>query len=176
MRYSRLLWSCVLFALLGACGSGAGSSQLAAERPAEAALRRATRCQHDHAGAPAIVAGDCLFGKQFADIRTNPALQLTREIWIHAADTLTTLAGQQLLRAVQQSSHTDVTTPAEALARVDEQSVRRIDFSELASGREFVVFEYGAGDNSYGAFFARDSTEVLAAIHDGDLYDCTIRP
>jgi hypothetical protein len=57
---------------------------------------------------------------------------------------------------------------------VDEQEVRRVWFTHPASGREFVAYEYGAGDNSYGAFFARDALEVASQIHDGDLLECTV--
>ncbi|MEY4577338.1 MAG: hypothetical protein RL701_2041 [Pseudomonadota bacterium] len=133
------------------------------------------------AGCPAPVVPDdpsaCLFGDVFNAIRSNPALSLSNETWwrdVADLDGLTALTGEQLLRAVQQSSHTDVTTPAEALARVDQQEVQRIELTEVASGREFIVFEYGAGDNSYGAFFASDSSEVVASIHDGDLLACQI--
>lgn len=50
-----------------------------------------------------------------------------------------------------------------------------MDFYELASERWFVVYEYGAGDNSYGAFFEQQGTTVLASIHDGDLLICVKR-
>jgi hypothetical protein len=123
---------------------------------------------------PPVSTSDCLFGEVFSDIRSNPALELTSETWIDTVDQLAELDGEQVLIAVQQSSHTDVTTPAEALERVDQQEVRRIEFYELASGREFVVYEYGVGDNSYGAFFEREGVEVVASIHDGDLLDCSV--
>jgi hypothetical protein len=116
----------------------------------------------------------CLFGEVFSDIRSSDALLLTSETWIRSVDELTELAAEQLLIAVQQSSHTDVTTPAEALERVDQQEVRRIDFYELATERWFVVYEYGVGDNSYGAFFESEGTEVVASIHDGDLLNCSV--
>jgi hypothetical protein len=131
------------------------------------------------AGCPAPVlpedpSAGCLFGAVFSDIRSNPALSLRSEVWLRDVLALDALTAEQLLRAVQQSSHTDVTTAAEALARVDQQEVRRIELTEVASGREFVVYEYGVGDNSYGAFFARDAAEVVASIHDGDLLDCQV--
>jgi hypothetical protein len=116
--------------------------------------------------------GRCLFGDVFSDIRTSPALTTDSERWILSVDDLEPLAAQQLLVAVQQSSHSDVATPAEALARVDQQEVRVIAFRESVSERAFVVYEYGVGDNSYGAYFAQDSSEVLASIHDGDILDC----
>lgn len=50
--------------------------------------------------------------------------------------------------------------------------MRRIELREAAGTRRFTVYEYGVGDNSYGAFFSAGSTELVAAIHDGDLLDC----
>jgi hypothetical protein len=125
---------------------------------------------------PEEPAGDaaCLFGEVFSDIRTNDALLITSERWIDSVDGLTDLEAEQLVISVQQSSHTDVTTAAQALERVDERRVRRMDFYELASERWFVVYEYGAGDNSYGAIFEQEGTGVVASIHDGDLLDCTV--
>jgi hypothetical protein len=120
-------------------------------------------------------APECLFGEQFSDIRSNPSLQITSETWIRAVSDLgDALEGEQLVVAVQQSSHTDVTTPEEALARVDQQEARRIQLEDLVAGRAFTVFEYGAGDNSYGAFFATGTTSVVASIHDGDLINCNV--
>jgi hypothetical protein len=83
------------------------------------------------------------------------------------------LEGQQLLIAVQQSSHTDVTTPAQALAVVDQNEIRRMRLRAPDDAREYDVFEYGAGDNSYGAIFRADSLTRVASIQDGDLLECT---
>jgi len=118
----------------------------------------------------------CLFGEVFSDLRTSKALTLDRERWIRDVAGLDALTAEQLVLAVQQSSHTDVVTPDEALARVDQQEIRVIEFRELARERAFVVYEYGVGDNSYGAYFASDSSEVLAAIHDGDILSCSVAP
>ena len=116
----------------------------------------------------------CLFGEVFSDLRTSAALVIDSEQWIRAVDDLDATAAEQLLRAVQQSSHSDVLTAAEALGRVDQEEVRVIAFHELATGRAFDVYEYGVGDNSYGAYFERDSTVVRASIHDGDILDCSV--
>lgn len=125
-------------------------------------------------GCPAPVT-ECLFGEQFPDIRTNPDLELSADEWITSVDQLADdIEQQQLVLAVQQSSHTDVTTPEEALERVDQNEVRRIWLRHPATDRAFVVYEYGAGDNSYGAFFAQAQVDVAASIHDGDLLDCEV--
>lgn len=116
----------------------------------------------------------CLFGDSFRELYQNEAFELTPDEWItDEAQLGTELERAQLVAAVQQSSHSDVTTVAEALARVDEHEVRRVWFKERTSGRAFVVYEYGAGDNSYGAYFVRGELPVVAQIHDGDLLACT---
>ena len=165
MRYSFGFALCSA-ALLTACMSS--SIEPNVEQRAAALTKRC------HDPAPERPTRTCLFGEQFSDIRDDPALQLEPDVWIRASSVLDAVSAIQVIRAVQRSSHSDVTTVGEALSRVDQQEVRRIDFTELATGRLFVVFEYGAGDNSYGAFFERHSAEVVASIHDGDLLDCTI--
>jgi len=120
------------------------------------------------------VPAPCPFGEQFSDLRDHPTLAIVSEAWIRSEDQLgDEVERAQLVLAVQQSSHTDVCTPSEALARVDQQEVRRLELHERTGGGAFTVFEYGVGDNSYGAVFARGALPVLASIHDGDLLDCT---
>ena len=116
----------------------------------------------------------CLFGEAFSDLRSSPALAIRSEVWIRSSAGLADRTALQLLHSVQQSSHTDATTAVEALARVDQQQVRRIDFTERATGVPYVVFEYGVGHSSYGAYFALQSTEVIASIQDGDIADCQV--
>jgi hypothetical protein len=170
----RHFLACSMIVLFAACAArlepssreldGYGGGELASREPCEAAEPEE----------PPIDPPACLFGEVFSDIRTNDALLITSETWIRAVETLSELEGEQLLVAVQQSSHTDVTTPLEALERVDQAEVRRMQFYELASERWFAVYEYGVGDNSYGAFFDQQGTAVLASIHDGDLLNCSV--
>ena len=121
-------------------------------------------------------AATCLFGYTYNDIETNPALQVinTTKIYPATLDTLSASDQDKLMRAVQQSSHTDVTTPLEAIMRVDQEEVNVTWISEPAAQRMFIAFEYGAGDNSYGAIFERRGDAMVSAIHDGDLYMCTV--
>jgi hypothetical protein len=159
MRMVHLFMGLSLFA--GACGS----TDRVAGSTAALAL-----CPDAGPAAPDV----CLFGEVFSDVRTSSALAIDSERWIRAVDDLDALAAEQLLRAVQQSSHNDVVTAEEALARVDQQEVRVIALRVRSSGRAFAVYEYGVGDNSYGAYFEQDGTEVVASIHDGDVLDCSV--
>jgi hypothetical protein len=117
----------------------------------------------------------CLFGSTYHEAFSAPPLTTINTQVITAAnlDTLSASLQDMLVRAVHESSHTDVTTASEALMRVDQEELNLTFFAEPAALRTFVAFEYGAGDNSYGAFFEKRSGERAAAIHDGDLYTCT---
>jgi hypothetical protein len=117
----------------------------------------------------------CLFGSTYHEAFTAPSLMTINTQVVTAAnlDTLSASLQDMLVRAVHESSHTDVTTASEALMRVDQEELNLSFFAEPAALRTFVSFEYGAGDNSYGAFFEKRSGERAASIHDGDLYNCS---
>jgi hypothetical protein len=119
----------------------------------------------------------CVFGQTYGDILENPALTIINHRVITPASLpmLDDQERQWLVDAVKQSSHTDVTTPAEAISRVDQQEVNVVYLAEPAAQRMFVAFEYGAGDNSYGAIFSRTDGSLATNIHDGDLEHCTTK-
>jgi hypothetical protein len=123
--------------------------------------------------APVAPAAGCVFGETFRDLESQPALVVSHRTRLTAASPISELDGRRIVLAVQQSSHTDVTTVAEAFARVDQGEINRVAIYEPAAARTFVAFEYGAGDNSYGAYFDGRSDALVARIHDGDVLDCT---
>ena len=118
----------------------------------------------------------CVFGQTYGEIFDNPALTVINKRKITAVDVpmLVDYERQHLVDAVKQSSHTDVTTPEEAITRVDQQEMNITYLAEPAAQRMFVAFEYGAGDNSYGAIFSRTDGSMVTNIHDGDLERCTV--
>ena len=119
---------------------------------------------------------DCLFGATYGDLASVPELTVTNENVITTANLGTLGAADQarLVTAVQQSAHTDVTTAVQALGRVDGGMVNVTWLAEPAARRSFIAFEYGAGDNSYGAIFDRRSGELVTRIQDGDLTACAV--
>ena len=119
----------------------------------------------------------CLFGQTYGEIFDNPALTIInkRKITPATLPTLNDTERQWLVDAVKQSSHTDVVTAEEALSRVDQDEMNITYMAEPAAQRMFVAFEYGAGDNSYGAIFSRIDGSMVTNIHDGDLERCTVK-
>jgi hypothetical protein len=115
----------------------------------------------------------CVFGQTFNEIdRTRFAFGATT--------TLTSAAGldatsrYQIVAAMHASSHTDVTTAEEAFMRADSGEINRIELRDGFAVRKYVAWEYGAGDNSYGAIFDERDTTAAAEIHDGDIYECRV--
>lgn len=115
---------------------------------------------------------DCVFGSTYRELRSpRPNLVTTPRRVLALADVTDSLTAQQVILAVQQSSHNDVTTLEEAFDRVDQGEVNQLDLWEGSNGQAYSAFEYGAGDNSYGAIFAFGTTTMVSRIQDGDLYD-----
>lgn len=151
----------------------AGRYRVVVKGRARGAFTFASQCTG--AGCPKS-APECLFGSTFYELMHGEQ----RNVEIVSEEQITNVAqlgspdaGAQLVLAVQQSAHSDVTTPDEALSRVDQQTVRRLSLLDLASSRTYTAYEYGAGDNSYGAIFVGESLELAASIHDGDFLNCT---
>jgi hypothetical protein len=133
------------------------------------------KVQVDCTGAGCVAAPDpnaCVFGTAYNELDQQEALVVNNRVKWTAATPLSTLDQRRVVLAVQQSSHTDVTTAAEAFARVDQNEINAVFVYEPEAARSFLVLEYGAGDNSYGAYFEGLSDVIVASIHDGDLLGC----
>jgi len=137
--------------------------------------RFAVEVDCEGAGCAPVAAGGCLFGDSYRSAFETGALtpQDTQVLSLAHPERISPFDHDRIVRAVQQSSHSDVTTWQEALGRVDGGEINRTFFIESGGRRTFVAYEYGAGDNSYGAFFDHHSNALVASIHDGDLEECT---
>jgi len=117
----------------------------------------------------------CVLGTTYRELRDNPAYSL-RESRVISATNVAALSLEeqsQLLVAVQ-VAYEEASDLEAALAAVDQGLVNQLRFTPRAGGAELVVYEYGAGDNSYGGVFQQGSSELTARINDGDLIDCTL--
>ncbi|MEZ4268542.1 MAG: proprotein convertase P-domain-containing protein [Myxococcota bacterium] len=121
-----------------------------------------------------LAAAACVLGSTWREALRAPGILVGERRVVTSADGLDSLAQAQLVLAVQASSHTDVTTAAEALARVDGQEINVVGLFDGTHGRAYVGYEYGAGDNSYGRIFEFGTTVDVARIQDGDLVGCSV--
>lgn len=113
---------------------------------------------------------DCFLPTPYRDFPTMPWLVFLDVASITSASGLTVVERDQIITAVHQSAHTDVTTAEDAIAAVDEMTRER--FWDDSNGKAVDVIAYYSGDNRYGAVFDRGSSGIIAAIVDGDMASC----
>lgn len=116
------------------------------------------------------IAQECRFGARFQDVRDQIHVAITQRQTLTSADSLSPEVQAQVVAAVNQSSH-EVSSAAEGFGVVDGGEIEQFELVDLAR-RRYTAYEYGAGDNSYGAIFVGDTTDIAAAIIDGDLTNC----
>ncbi|HEY4176398.1 MAG TPA: hypothetical protein VGM90_06185 [Kofleriaceae bacterium] len=121
---------------------------------------------------PQCILGDGEFW-EIQDVH-NGSLLASGNTELNAQSQLSDTLKAQIIAAVRESAHDDVTTIEGAFDAVDENVINKYTFWDELSGRNLVGIEYGAGDNSYGAVFRGGETSVAAGIHDGFIENCTL--
>ncbi len=116
----------------------------------------------------------CLFEAGFYDLAESKAGAITSSGYdkITSQSTLFPNEGERIVAAVN-VSNPNVSTLAQAWDSVDLGEINRAFFNDRLAARGFSAYEYGAGDNSFGAIFD-ERNQVVASIWDGDLGDCTV--
>ncbi|HUQ07090.1 MAG TPA: hypothetical protein VM261_31580 [Kofleriaceae bacterium] len=115
----------------------------------------------------------CVFGSTFSEL-DRQRFAFGSQTTLTSATGLDATARAQIVRALHASSHTDVTTAEQAFMRADSGEINRIELRDWFAVRSYITWEYGAGDNSYGAIFDERDLEPAAEIHDGDIYECNV--
>jgi hypothetical protein len=116
----------------------------------------------------------CVFGERYRDLFLPGAFAILGRAEIRDGSAVSTLERTQLLTAVRSASY-EPSTYEEALGNVDENVVFQTRLWDKSNHREFVAYEFGAGDNSYGLLFEGGTTTVASRIQDGDLIECTVK-
>lgn len=114
----------------------------------------------------------CVFGTTYRDVFRSEAIVVLGERKLFAGDELASGQAEQIIQAVLQSTH-EPTTVEEAFEAVDQGEINYVELWDASARRGFTAYEYGAGDNSYGAIFVQGTTTIAASIGDGDLSGCT---
>jgi hypothetical protein len=131
------------------------------------------RCSND--AITAFAERTCVFGANYRDALDSKRLLVLYTQVLDAGSPLTNIEASQLVSAIEPSSYI-ATTPAEVFAAVDNGKVNRTELADRWNGRRYTVIEYGAGDNSYGRFFLKNTDTGIADIQDGSLYQCIADP
>jgi len=153
------------------CASADASAELCAGGIAAFAATTLPGCAAEATTARLDAA--CVFGARYGELWDQPGATVV--LWqrtLIGPDGLSALESEQIVRAVRETAYDDVASVDEAFDAVDAGEVHQTALWDASARRAFVAYEVGAGDNSFGAFFAAGTLDVVARITDGDLTDC----
>lgn len=116
---------------------------------------------------------DCSLGTTFFDTAAQSHITTVdrAEHTLASAMALATVQQQQIAEGAS-AAYGESLTLAEAFEASDDGRINLIEFYDLSNNASYTAVEFGAGDNSVGAFFRAGTTERIADIGDGDLYGC----
>ncbi|MCP4448340.1 MAG: hypothetical protein GY811_23820 [Myxococcales bacterium] len=117
----------------------------------------------------------CLFGQVYSEVFENPRFLFVEKSKLVLADAQALTANEQsriLLTVGESGADSDISLQ-EAFAFVDSGEINKSRFWDGSNDLPFVAYEFGVGDNSFGAIFQADTGVLAARILDGDFYDGT---
>jgi hypothetical protein len=157
------------------CAGGSGPADLCAGGLEAFASAQLPACRHTLVGE--VLDAQCVFGTHYGTMfegLTPLVIRWERKLEASDIDTLTALEAQRILEAVKATAYDDVTSLAEAFEAVDEGVVNETALWDASGRRAFVVYEVGAGDNSFGAWFGGSDVTPVALNQDGDVMGCDV--
>jgi len=113
----------------------------------------------------------CELHQNFYDLRQDASWVRTSQRTVTMASQLTGNQAANALAAIR-VAYADAATLTAGLADIDQGELDVSVFTKGATSVE--AYDYGAGDNTYGALYLAGTTTVAAEIHDGDFYGCTL--
>ncbi len=127
---------------------------------------------------PASASGTCLFGSTLSAFEASGPLVRWEQEPLNAAGvpSLSDADAAALVDALHVSSHTEVTTPTEALGVVDGGKVEQDGYLDDTTQDNYYAFIYTLSGHSYGAFFYEyhdvSGVQIAAVIKDDQISDC----
>lgn len=115
----------------------------------------------------------CVFGLTYGDMLDNPRFHFVErsELVLADAQALSTDEQARILLAIGESAADTNIDLVEGFDFVDDNRINKLRFWDGSNDLPFVAYEFGAGDNSFGAVFHSDTGALAARIVDGDIYD-----
>ncbi|HWB80059.1 MAG TPA: proprotein convertase P-domain-containing protein [Nannocystaceae bacterium] len=115
---------------------------------------------------------ECVFGHEYRELAwSHDVVSGDRRVLSSPAG-LGAIEQSQIIAAVQATGFA-VTTLDEAFAFADEGEINRTELWDRTSAVAYVVYEFGAGDTSVGAYFELAGSEPVARIGDGFIERCS---
>ncbi len=116
---------------------------------------------------------ECVFGDEYRDLAWSHDVVSGSQRVLSSPVGLTELERTQVVATVQARGFEGITTIDDAFGVADGGEFNRTELWDRTGARAYVVYEFGAGDTSIGAYFAHGTTDVVAEIGDGSLERCS---
>ncbi len=115
----------------------------------------------------------CVFGPRYHEIFQSSRFVVAAHADLRLADAQALPAAEQsqILQALAQSALGQASDLNEAFDFVDDNRINQVRLWDGSNDQPFIAYEFGAGDNSFGAIFHADSGQLAARIIDGDIFD-----
>ncbi len=149
---------------------GSGDNPYGAIFDATTATMVAGLHDSDITSCTALVA-TCALHQNIGDFKADTAWVQVAKKTVTAASQLTGTQAGDALAAIR-VSYAAATSLADGLTHIDQGELGVTTYTKGATSVE--LYDYGAGDNEYGAFYVAGTTTLAAEVHDGDLYRCSI--
>ena len=116
---------------------------------------------------------DCSLGTTFFDTAAQSHITTVHRAEHTLASAMSLGATQQeQIAAAASSVYGETLSLDGAFDVADEGRINLVEFYDLSNNASYTAVEFGAGDNSVGAFFRAGTLERIADIGDGDIYGC----
>jgi|GEM_PF-7110304 len=141
---------------------------------AEGAFEAAVECDDDVVVVPDNSFEECLFGETTNQLEAAPHLATALDGQIEDRDSAPTLMRAQMVAAMQRDGWSDATTFDEVWDYIDDDGVYGHTIIDERDGRRFTWLQWYSGDTEVGYVFRHGEADYVAAVGDGDLYDCVV--
>ena len=167
MRRSFVLFS---FGLLVACG---GSSSDKEDTGSEDTATEDTGDDTGTEDTGVALSEDCIFGDFSSDIHASDLLEVRLVANYSEASELPAAVEQQFIVAMIEEDLAVIESAEDGFAFVDD-NITHYELTTLYNGTKTTWLHWWSGDTEVGYLFAEDTTEIVAVVGDGDIYECTV--
>lgn len=133
--------------------------------------RLRTECESGECAPPPA----CVFGSFTGELLDGlTRIEVVSRTTLTSPEGLDAITEAQIIDAIHESVHDDVTTVEGAFEAADQNEINVIELHDPVTDLRYTFIEYGAGDNSFGRIFAAGTADPVATDHDTDIFDCTV--
>jgi hypothetical protein len=115
----------------------------------------------------------CIFGDFGSDIHASALLEVRLVANYSEASELPAMVEQQFIAAMIEEDLAVIENAEDGFVFVDD-NITHYELTTLYNGTKTTWLHWWSGDTEVGYLFADGTTEIVAVVSDGDIYECTV--